>query len=106
MQETEATTRVTILGEEFQVRGAERDMVLEVAALVDGKFRELQTARPTMDLKRLAVMVCLNMAAELQSERAVHGKLIRQASEQARRCRESLEVVPLEGDDSEAGPRD
>jgi len=100
----EATTRVTILGEEYQIRGGERGLVQDLAAQVDGRFRALQAVRPTLDLRRLAVMVCLNLAEELHQERAVHGDLLRTARERTRQCRDSLEDVLREEGRSEAQP--
>jgi cell division protein ZapA (FtsZ GTPase activity inhibitor) len=91
MDNAETTTRISILGEEFQVRGAEQDLILQVASLVDERFRALQASRPTMDVKRLAVMVCLNMAEELTRERAAHQGLLRSTRERVHRCLDFLE---------------
>ena len=93
MSNHEATTQVTILGETFQIRGGERALVESLANQVDARFREVQAARPTVDMKRLAVMVCLNLAEELHRERTLHRESIHQAREKARHCRESLEEV-------------
>ncbi len=100
MTEPGPTTSVTILGEEYRFRGASPEMVQELARLVDGKFRELKDRRSALDLKRLAVMVCMNLAEEMMQERDRHGDLLRRAVDRTRRCRESLELA-LES--SEAG---
>ncbi len=90
------TTSVTILGEEYRFRGASPELVVQLAGMVDGKFRELMESRPALDVKRMAVMVCMNMAEELQREQAIREGLVRTALDQARRCRSSLEEAVLE----------
>lgn len=93
MSEHGATTSVRILDEEYRVRGAAQGVVEELAGFVDQKFRELQAARPGMDWKRLAVMVCMNIAEELHQERVRRGGVLQKAREGARRCRVSLETA-------------
>ena len=91
MGEFGPTTSIRILGEEYQVRGAAPELVEQLAGLVDHKFRELQAARPTMDWKRLAVMVCMNIAEELYQERIRRDRLLQKAWTGAQRCRVALE---------------
>jgi len=89
--ESRVSTGVKILDEEYQIRGASPELVQELAGFVDRKFREMQTARPTMDWKRLAVMVCLNIAEDLYQERIRRSGVISEACAGARRCRETLD---------------
>ena len=91
MSEPGATTSIRILGEEYRVRGAAPELVEELAGFVDQKFRDLQAARPAMDWKRLAVMVCMNIAEELYQERIRREGLVQKAWERTRSCRDSLE---------------
>lgn len=91
MTESNSATSVTILGEEYWIRGASAEVVQHLADFVDVKFRELQNARPAMDLKRLAVMVCLNIAEELYQERSCREGVLRQAQDRTRHCKDALE---------------
>jgi cell division protein ZapA (FtsZ GTPase activity inhibitor) len=102
MPESGSATSVTILGEEYWIRGASPEIVQRLAEFVDGRFRELQNARPSMDVKRLAVMVCLNIAEELHQERSHQKGILGQARERTRLCRESVERV-LQSMPDEAG---
>jgi len=91
VSESGATTSIRILGEEYRVRGAAPELVEELAGLVDRKFRDLQAGRPAMDWKRLAVMVCMNLAEELYQERSRRERIVGTAGERTRACRVSLE---------------
>ena len=93
MPDPSQQTSVTILGEEYKIRGASPEVVLALAGLVDEKFRSLQESRPSLDIKRMAVMICLNMAEELYQDRARRDGVMQQAWEQVRRCRGSLELL-------------
>ncbi len=106
MAEMAPTTSVTILGEEYRFRGASPELVAELAGLVDRKFREFQGARPAMDLKRLAVMVCMNMAEELTRERDAREDSIRSALERSRQCRALLERTLGESNPGTFAPDD
>jgi cell division protein ZapA len=99
MSNSGSATSVTILGDEYSVRGASPEVVQRLADFVDGRFRDLQQGRPTMDLKRLAVMVCLNIAEELYQERSHQDGVLQHARERTRQCREAVEraLEPLEG---------
>jgi cell division protein ZapA len=93
MKEPGSTTSVTILGEEYRFRGASPELVARLAGIVDGRFRELLEARPALDVKRLAVMVCMNMAEELYKERDLRAELEGEVKVRVRRIRTSLEDV-------------
>jgi cell division protein ZapA len=91
MTDPSTATAVRVLGEEYWIRGASPELVQGLADYVDTRFQELQEARPTLDIKRLAVMVCLNIAEELFEERSHREGMLQQARRRARVCRESLE---------------
>ncbi len=87
-------TPIQVLGEEFRIAGASPERVRDLAAFVERRFREEQAARPAMDFKRLAVVVCLTLAEELYDERSRRrGLETREVghAERVRRCREALE---------------
>jgi cell division protein ZapA (FtsZ GTPase activity inhibitor) len=99
MSQAETGVPVRILGEDYRLAGASPERVRALAAFVDQKYREALAARPTMDSKRLSVVVCLTLAEELFEERA-RGRS-RQAFEadalrRLRRCRDRLDAAVLE----------
>ena len=85
-------TVVTILGEEFSIRGGSAEEISLLARFVDEKFQELRSSRPGLDLKRLAVMVSLNIAEEMFQEKARRAEFLAATLERARRCRDQLGV--------------
>jgi cell division protein ZapA (FtsZ GTPase activity inhibitor) len=99
MSQADSGVPVQILGEEYRLAGASPERVRALADFVDRKFRETLAARPTMDIKRLSVVVCLTLAEELFDERS-RGQS-RQAFEvdaarRMRRCRDRLEAAVTE----------
>jgi cell division protein ZapA (FtsZ GTPase activity inhibitor) len=82
-----------IMGEEYRIRGASPERVLALAGLVDRKFRDVLGPRPSMDMKRLAVLVCMNLAEELFEERSRREALGRAAAERCRRIRASVSRI-------------
>ncbi len=103
MERNDPVTPVRILGEEYRIAGASPERVRDLASFVEGKFQELQTARPLVDIKRLAVAVCLNIAEELYQERTRRNAEDGHAVGRVRRCRELLEDVRAEGGRPEGG---
>ena len=97
MERNDPGTPVRILGEEYRIAGASPERVRALASFVEGKFQELQTARPLIDIKRLAVAVCLNIAEELYEERIRRSADDGDTVGRVRRCRELLEDVRAEG---------
>ena len=99
MTKAEAGIPVRILGEDYRLAGASPEQVRALADFVDRRFREALTARPTMDMKRLAVVVCLTLAEELFEERTrgqVRQDFEADAVRRVRRCRETLESARQE----------
>jgi cell division protein ZapA (FtsZ GTPase activity inhibitor) len=103
MEANDPGTPVRILGEEYRIAGASPERVRALASFVEGKFQELQMARPLVDTKRLAVAVCLNIAEELYQERTRRIAEDGHSIGRVRRCRELLEDVRAEGRRSEGG---
>jgi cell division protein ZapA (FtsZ GTPase activity inhibitor) len=102
MERNDPGTPVRILGEEYRIAGASPERVRALATFVEDKFQELQAARPLVDIKRLAVAVCLNLAEELFEERA--GRLdADDAVRRVRRCRELLEGERVAGGTPDGG---
>jgi len=98
MSEPGSTTSIRILDEEYRFRGAAPELVAELASFVDHRFRDLQASRPGMDWKRLAVMVCMNLAEELYQERTRRQRLLERAWDGTQRCRATLEGALEAGD--------
>ena len=85
-------TPVRILGDEFWIRGASATRVRDLAAYVDSKFQEISARAPGQDIRRLAVLVSLNLAEEIFAERdrgtQVSGEVYRKIAG----CRTLLEI--------------
>jgi len=65
-----ATTEVEIFGAIYQVRGhQDPEYLQELATLVDGKMREIAQHVSTVDTAKIAILVALNLADELQKGR-------------------------------------
>ena len=59
---------VNIGGKEFKIKGdADESLLLELAAYVDGKMKEIKDKAGVVDLHRLAVLAALNIAEELHN---------------------------------------
>lgn len=66
-----APVQVQIFGNRYAIRGeADRRYILEVAAYVDAKMKEITGKQPVASLTRVAVLASLNIADELFKERA------------------------------------
>ena len=89
-------TAVEILGERYQVRGASSERISALAEYVDQKFRELQQSGHSIDMKRQAVLVSLNIAEEVFAERDLRGEEIESVRYRLRQCREFLAEVEAE----------
>jgi len=67
---TNATTEIEIFGAIYQVRGQQDPEYLqELALIVDGKMREIAQHVSTVDTAKIAILVALNLADELQQGR-------------------------------------
>jgi len=64
--------QVEIFGHKYTIRGeAEHDYIVDVAAYVDRRMREITERLPVASLSKVAVLACLNIADELFKERAL-----------------------------------
>jgi cell division protein ZapA len=71
--------QVQIFGHSYTIRGeADQEYILNVAAYVDRKMREITEKLPVASLSKVAILASLNIADELFKERAQ-----RQAQQQA-----------------------
>src|SRR5213596_48059 len=65
--------QVTIFGHSYAIRGdTDQAYILEVAAYVDQKMREITEKLPVASLSKVAILASLNIADELFKERARH----------------------------------
>ncbi len=63
--------QVTIFGHSYAIRGdTDQAYILEVAAFVDRKMREITEKLPVASLSKVAILASLNIADELFKERA------------------------------------
>jgi cell division protein ZapA len=63
--------QVQIFGHTYPIRSdADQDYILEVAAYVDRKMREVTEKLPVASLSKVAILASLNIADELFKERA------------------------------------
>ena len=63
--------QVQIFGHSYTIRGeANQDYILDVAAYVDRKMREITEKLPVASLSKVAILASLNIADELFKERA------------------------------------
>ena len=63
--ETSGATSVTIYGRTYQLRGHDDpDYLIELAAMVDERMREVVAATGTADTLKVAILAALNLADE------------------------------------------
>jgi cell division protein ZapA len=71
--ESRNVVQVQIFGQSYSIRGeADQAYILDVAAYVDRKMREITDKVPVTSLSKVAVLASLNIADELFKERASH----------------------------------
>ena len=69
--DAKAPVQVSIFGHSYTIRGdGDQAYVLEVAAYVDRKMREITSRLPVAPLSKVAILASLNIADELFKERA------------------------------------
>jgi len=69
--DAKSPVQVTIFGHSYAVKGEDdKAYVLEVAAYVDRKMREITGRLPVAPLAKVAILASLNIADELFKERA------------------------------------
>ena len=94
--------QVQIFGHSYTIRGeAEQGYIVDVAAYVDRKMREVTEKLPVASLSKVAVLASLNIADELFKERRERERVDRQLQDRASRLNAVLDGL-LEED---AAPR-
>jgi cell division protein ZapA len=84
--------QVTIFGHSYTVKGEDdKAYVLEVAAYVDRKMREITGRMPVAPLTKVAILASLNIADELFKERARQQTQSRELDHQAARLNAVLD---------------
>jgi cell division protein ZapA len=69
--DTKNLVQVQIFGHSYAIRGeADQEYILDVAAYVDRKMREITEKLPVASLSKVAILASLNIADELYKERA------------------------------------
>jgi cell division protein ZapA len=86
--------QVTIFGHSYTVKGEDdRAYVLEVAAYVDRKMREITGRLPVAPLAKVAILASLNIADELFKERARQQAQSKQLNQNAARLNAVLDEL-------------
>ena len=91
---TEAVT-VSILGKEYRIAcelGAENELV-SAARFLDGRMREVRNSGKVIGTDRIAVMVALNLAHELLTEKSEQDSAASSANKRIRSLRERIEIA-------------
>ncbi len=71
------SVRVQIFGEEHVIRGqASQEYIENLASLVDSRLEEVQKNNPLLPRHRVAILVAINLANELEKLSAEHADLL------------------------------
>jgi cell division protein ZapA len=86
--------QVEIFGQIYSIKVAnDPDYILELAAFVDARMREVQKGTGTSDVYRIAILTALNISDELHRLRSQHNDLKRTATSSLDHLMEITEVV-------------
>jgi cell division protein ZapA len=89
---TKNVVQVQIFGHSYTIRGeADNAYIVEVAAYVDRKMREITEKLPVASLSKVAILASLNIADELFKERAQRQNQDRQLTDRAARLNAVLD---------------
>ena len=90
--------QVTIFGHSYAIRGeTDQAYVLEVAAYVDRKMREVTEKLPVESLSKVAILASLNIADELFKERSQREHREQQLTRRAAKLNAVLDQVLQDG---------
>ncbi len=90
--DTKNLVEVQIFGHSYTIRGeADQSYILDVAAYVDRKMREITGKLPVASLSKVAVLASLNIADELFKERALREQRDQELSDRAARLNAVLD---------------
>ena len=71
------SVRVQIFGEEHVIKGqASKEYIENLASLVDRRLEEVQKVNPLLPRHRVAILVAINLANELEKLSAEHEDLL------------------------------
>lgn len=92
--QTEAVA-VSILGKEYRIScdPDTEDELLSAARFLDDRMREVRNSGKVIGTDRIAVMVALNLAHELLSEKSEQDSAASSASKRIRSLRERIEIA-------------
>lgn len=83
---------VTIAGQRYVLRTDQEEAAVRgLASLVDARIREVQKQTRASDTQTMAVLAALQIAEELEAERARHADLRRRVRERSRSLLQLLE---------------
>ncbi len=84
---------VSILGEEYRIRGdAQKIYIEKIAHIVDKRIRELREHSPHLSPRGLAILTAVNFADELMQEKIIRSRKDNDR-ETARRTAELISLV-------------
>src|SRR5262245_59901798 len=84
--------QVQIFGHTYTIRGeADQQYIMEVAAYVDQKMREITEKLPVASLSKVAILASLNIADELYKERVQRDRQKEQLESRAARLNAVLD---------------
>lgn len=86
---------VSILGKEYRIAcdpGSEGELV-SAARFLDGRMREVRDAGKVIGTDRIAVMVALNLAHELLTEKSDQDSAVGSANKRLRALRERIDIA-------------
>lgn len=92
-----ASVRVEIFDQAYNLRGSDPEYILKLAEYVDGKMRAVAAATNTIDTVRLAVLAALNIADEYHLLRKKQESGSSNYQKRALRLADALDEV-LQGD--------
>ena len=88
-----ASVRVEIFDQAYNLRGTNPEYILKLAEYVDGKMRAVADQTHTVDSSRLAVLAALNIADEYHLLKGTVDGGVSDSSKRARRLLEALDEV-------------
>ena len=95
MSKASAPVAVSILGKEYRIAcdpGTEDELV-SAARFLDARMREVRGTGKVIGTDRIAVMVALNLAHELRSEKTEQNSAASSANKRLRSLRERIEIA-------------
>ncbi len=86
---------VSILGKEYRIacEPGEENELISAARFLDTRMREVRGSGKVIGTDRIAVMVALNLAHELLSEKSAQDSAASSASKRIRALRERIEIA-------------